>query len=489
MTGWSSTTARSWPTPISPDGSHLAALTTDGGIALTIVDLKNWKVQQLVGSSSAANLKISGDDVGQQGPTYSPDGKTLWVPRTNGYSRFPVNADGTVSAPTAINIPKDGSKSALPAQAVFSADGSTVYATVNGQNRIQAIDAATGALGQSWAVGNAPRGILRVGTKLYVSNEGGRTATASDTTINSYGTQVPANPNTGATTTGTVSVIDLADPTAAVKSIDVGLHPTDAVRQERGAVRHQHRQRHRLGHQHQQRHGRPDHRHAAVAGGHRRVRAGRRHPHRRRPPAGDPRPGQRGRRVQVHQCAAAGPATSVCCLPTISRPPSTQVGGQIVVGNTRGIDAARPDSNGHNTHDTTSSLTRFKLPSDHDTAGYTDKVFQYNGWTNGSVQLAKGKKAKPVAVPANIGDPSTIKHVFLLVKENRTYDQVFGDMPQGNGDPSLTQFGENVTPDQHALAEQFGLYDNFYDPPHELRRGAQLADAGRRPGVHRVVRR
>jgi hypothetical protein len=67
------------------------------------------------------------------------------------------------------------------------------------------------------------------------------------------------------------------------------------------------------------------------------------------------------------------------------------------------------------------------------------------------------------AGPARLGDPSTIKHVFLLVKENRTYDQVFGDIPQGNGDPALAQFGENVTPNQHALAEQFGLYDNTYD--------------------------
>src|SRR5215470_14862720 len=112
---------------VSPDGTHLAALTADGGIALTIVDLKNWTVQQLVGNSSAANLRISGNDVGQLGPTYSPDGSTLWVPQTNGYSRFPVNADGTVSAPTFIAIPPDGAKHALPAQAVFSADGSTVY--------------------------------------------------------------------------------------------------------------------------------------------------------------------------------------------------------------------------------------------------------------------------------------------------------------------------------------------------------------------------
>ena len=66
-------------------------------------------------------------------------------------------------------------------------------------------------------------------------------------------------------------------------------------------------------------------------------------------------------------------------------------------------------------------------------------------------------------VPARIGDPSTIKHVFLIVKENRTYDQVFGDVAQGNGDPTLAQFGEKVTPNQHALAKQFGLYDNTYD--------------------------
>ena len=66
-------------------------------------------------------------------------------------------------------------------------------------------------------------------------------------------------------------------------------------------------------------------------------------------------------------------------------------------------------------------------------------------------------------MPTRIGDPSTIKHVFLLVKENRTYDQVYGDMAEGNGDATLAQFGAKVTPNQHALAKQFGLYDNTYD--------------------------
>ena len=136
----------------------------------------------------------------------------------------------------------------------------------------------------------------------------------------------------------------------------------------------------------------------------------------------------------------------------------------MLISNTRGIDARRPtNSAGHGTHDTTSSLQRFKLPNDRAIKGYTATVFKQNGWTDNSVEIAKGKKAKAVPVPTRLGDPSTIKHVFLLVKENRTYDQVLGDIPQGNGDPSLAQFGENVTPNQHALAQQFGLYDNTYD--------------------------
>jgi phospholipase C len=62
------------------------------------------------------------------------------------------------------------------------------------------------------------------------------------------------------------------------------------------------------------------------------------------------------------------------------------------------------------------------------------------------------------------GKGSPIKHVFYIIKENRTYDQVFGDLPQGNGDPSLVEFGRNVSPNHHALAEQFVLLDNYYGP-------------------------
>jgi YVTN family beta-propeller protein len=449
---------------VSPDGAHLAALTTDGGIALTIVDLKNWKVQQLVGNSATANLRIPGNDVGQEGPTYSPDGKALWLAQTDGYTRFTVNPDGTVAAPTSVKIPADGAKHALVAQAVFSPDGTTVYSAVNGQNRVVALDAATGAIKQSWAVGNAPRDLVRVGNRLYVSNEGGRPAKPGEPTLNSYNTQVPASQFTGATTSGTVSVIDLANAAAAPKSIDVGLHPT-AVYFRSGAlfvtntasntvsvidtgrdkvvqtIATQPWPQASVGYE-------PDGV-TLTDDGHLLVTLG------------------RANAVAVYRYQRPQePVSYVGLLPTDYFPTAiTTVGKDVVVSNTRGIDARRPTTAaGHGTHDTTSSVQRFRLPDDRAIRGYTGQVFKQNGWTDNSVQVAHDDgHRQAVPVPARLGDPSTIKHVFLLVKENRTYDQVFGDDARGNGDPSVTQFGENVTPNQHALERQFGLYDNTYD--------------------------
>ena len=448
---------------VSPDGSHLAASVTDGGMALAIVDLKNWKVQQYVGNNAAADLKIPGNDIGQEGPTYSPDGKQLWLGQSDGYRRFTVNPDGSLANPTFVTIAADGTKHALVGEAVFSPDSSTVYSAVNGQNRVVAIDTATGTIKQSWAVGNAPRDLAMVGNKLYVSNEGGRPAKPGDPTINSYGTDVVASQVTAATLTGTVSVIDLSNPAAAPASIDVGLHPT-ALYAKNGAlfvtnvatnnvsvidtkrdkvvqtIATQPWPEASVGYE-------PDGV-TLTDDGHLLVSLG------------------RANAVAVYKYKnPLEPVSYVGLLPTDYFPAElAQVGNQIVVSNTRGIDALRTTTAaGHGTHDTTSSLTRFTLPNDQSIHGLTAQVFQQNGWTPGSAQVTSGKGAQPVPVPLRLGDPSTIKHVFLIVKENRTYDQVYGDIPEGNGNPALTQYGENVTPNQHALAKQFGLYDNTYD--------------------------
>jgi len=80
----------------------------------------------------------------------------------------------------------------------------------------------------------------------------------------------------------------------------------------------------------------------------------------------------------------------------------------------------------------------------------------------GKSQLAPAKAPARSVIPRRVGAPSPIKYVFYVIRENRTYDQVLGDLPQGNGDASLTLFGENTTPNAHALARQFVLLDNFF---------------------------
>jgi YVTN family beta-propeller protein len=77
-------------------------------------------------------------------------------------------------------------------------------------------------------------------------------------------------------------------------------------------------------------------------------------------------------------------------------------------------------------------------------------------------KLAPANAPRDSPVPRRVGSPSPIKYVFYVIRENRTYDQVLGDLERGNGDPSLTIFGEDVTPNAHAVAREFTVFDNFY---------------------------
>ena len=91
---------------------------------------------------------------------------------------------------------------------------------------------------------------------------------------------------------------------------------------------------------------------------------------------------------------------------------------------------------------------------------YSQQVYRNTPYTKEKELMSKGEAGNPI--PQKIGDPSPIKHVFYIVKENRTYDQVLGDIKEGNGDTSLVLFGEKVTPNQHKLVKDFVLLDNFY---------------------------
>ncbi len=91
---------------------------------------------------------------------------------------------------------------------------------------------------------------------------------------------------------------------------------------------------------------------------------------------------------------------------------------------------------------------------------YSQMVYANTPYNKEKDSLSAGESGNPI--PMKVGDPSPIKHVFYIIKENRTYDQVLGDIPEGNGDTSLVLFGEKITPNQHKLVREFVLLDNFY---------------------------
>jgi len=106
------------------------------------------------------------------------------------------------------------------------------------------------------------------------------------------------------------------------------------------------------------------------------------------------------------------------------------------------------------------TLSFIKAPQEAQLKVYTKKAYANTPFNTKKTALAEGKEGNPI--PRKLGEKSPIKHVFYIIKENRTYDQVLGDMPQGNGDTSLCIFGKHVTPNHHAIANEFVLLDNFY---------------------------
>ncbi|RWY54381.1 hypothetical protein EPL05_08395 [Mucilaginibacter gilvus] len=106
------------------------------------------------------------------------------------------------------------------------------------------------------------------------------------------------------------------------------------------------------------------------------------------------------------------------------------------------------------------SLSFIDSPTPELQKNYTKQVYANTPFNSKRTITADGVAGNPI--PRKVGEKSPIKYVFYIIKENRTYDQVLGDMPNGNGDTSLCIFGRKITPNQHALADQFVLLDNFY---------------------------
>ena len=132
----------------------------------------------------------------------------------------------------------------------------------------------------------------------------------------------------------------------------------------------------------------------------------------------------------------------------------------------------------YNAHHQLASLSKIALPDTQTLAQYTEQVKQLNlAFRIELTHQPPRPEMKPVPVPERIGEPSVFKHVIYVIKENRTYDQVLGDMPEGDGYPDLCVFGQHVTPNQHKLAKEFLLLDNYYASGKSSAEGHQWTDA------------
>ncbi len=386
---------------------------------------------------------------------------------------------------------------AYPGGLALSPDGKSAYALLNQNDTLAQIDLTTNTQGEQIRVGNAPHSILidGKGTTAYVSNEGGRAATEADFQIWSAGTEIVADPVVGAAITGTVSVVDL--PTMTVTAtISTGLHPTGMAFYGRYLL---------VANTYSDTISVIDTTTNEVAWT---INVGL--------PIGVPGEGQsaygaapnsmavdasRGvAYVALYNANAIGVVNltkgvnnPVMGMIPVAYAPSSVVlekdGNVLIVANDKGIgtrysfecDYGVCD---YNTHQDNGTVNIVPVPDSAVLAKMTKQVFDNNHWDlTENINSASGgnPSTKPVAIPAKIGDPSLIKHVFLIIRENRTYDQVLGDVAAGNGDPKLAVFGGKDTPNVHKLVKRFPLFDNFYDPSRQSADGHQWIQEGMAP--------
>ncbi len=176
--------------------------------------------------------------------------------------------------------------------------------------------------------------------------------------------------------------------------------------------------------------------------------------------------------LAVFDVSNPGESRSLGFIPTGWYPTSVKVlNGNIYVANGKG-QFSMPNSNGPNPAKRGGSETQYigriltgtmsivPIPNEDQLHDYTQQVYKNTPYKG--IATPHEKVASDNPIPQKRGQKSPIKHVFYIIKENRTYDQVLGDVKEGNGDSTLTLFGRNVTPNEHKLVHDFVLLDNFY---------------------------
>ncbi len=424
----------------------------------------------------------------------------FWSASGSGGKSYVVLAEWDSQKPeikkTFIFDPESPAENALANELVVSEESGNkfLYVVLNGNNKLIKINIASGETVWTAETGVAPFGLTKAGDKLYVTNWAGGIPDKND--INVAGIpwgSAKTDPETGATREGTVSVFNATDGTL-LKEIIVGLHPNDIITS-------------------------PDQKYVFIANANSdavsviktstdeitetiSVRLA----EERNQYFGDSPNGlaisNDGQTlfaangmdnavavVKLGMAASSGSAqqksTVAGFIPTGAYPGAVCLFGnnQMLVTNIEAEGARIPfiseetKKTSYNSHKMMASFSVIPLPDKKQLEKYTQRVEKGNQLFR--IELTEQmprENVTPVPVPLRIGEPSVFKHILYIIKENRTYDQVLGDVKAGDGDSSLCIFGRQVTPNTHKLCKDFMLLDNFYSSGKCSAEGHQWTD-------------
>jgi len=467
---------------ISPDGKLLA--TAGKTSKLVIFDLPVTKAPRFISLPNEADQvdkketnNMKPDQKGQisyTGLIFSPDGKRIYLSNVNGSIKvFSVATNGVVKPSGTWKLPGKAAperEAEVPAGLAVSADGKRLYVCGSLANKLHELDTYTGKVLRSIPVGMIPFQVVLQNNIAYVSNRAGRRPVKGDVVETSgRGVDVRVAGPLSLVAPGTISVVDLKTGNTLTE-IEVGQQPGAMVFS-------------------------PDKRYLVVANADadtlsiidtqsRKVIETSSVRWKIDDPFG----------ASPTALTFINPSTLAVCLGTQNTlaifnftPGKTTLLGMIptawfpsgVVFDTNrhtlhisnmkgfgsGANLIREGKKSH-THAYFGTLSHIPMPDlddEDDLEKMTEQVLDnYRLNVVRRALLPPRSNRKPVPVPERSGEPSVFKHVIYIIRENRTYDQVYGDMPEGRGDKNLCIFGEKITPNIHKIARDFVLLDNIY---------------------------
>ncbi|MCM3569930.1 bifunctional YncE family protein/alkaline phosphatase family protein [Neobacillus mesonae] len=408
---------------LSPDHRYLIVSNDgQGEQSLQVVDLNTQKVVQTIPYKSPESLYL--------GVAFSPDGKTVYASAGgNNKIRTFQFENGTLTEQASIMLTDAKKTNFYPAGISVSKDGKSLYAANNLNHSVSKIDLVTKTIQKTTAVGQNPYTTLlsQDGKSLYVTNWG----------------------------ESSISVIDPSD-LSVKRTIPVGLHPNAIIENKANGMIYV---------------SNSDSDSISVVDPNQQkeIKTISLSPYKNAPMGSQPNALSLSEDGQTLYVANGGnndvavvdlkKGEVTGLIPTAWYPSSIYTHeNQLLVLNAKGLGAGSNREGQYIGNMMKGTMSFIDVPDNTQLKRYTKQVEK-----NNEIYQPKGFSAsEKFPIPRFEGQESPIKHVIYVIKENRTYDQVFGDMEKGNGDPSLTIFGEDVTPNIHKLADQFVLLDNFY---------------------------